>query len=128
MPKHTKQSSNPIYNYPDIQSALDRAIQQKSYYEKSLCGRNILYLFVDPATQDISAKKTYFSKENYLHLTGLDYQSVQYNKRVLGLNVPTNATHFYERLGKDTSLVSDVSFIVWVLKHLWITELKKAKK
>ena len=112
MPKKANKYQKNLINYPDIKSAYDRVLSQKNFYENNLCGKNILYLYLDAKTQDISAKKTLFLAEHYLHLTGLDYRSLQYNKRVLGKNVSTNALNFYQRLGNDDDLLKDISFIV----------------
>lgn len=99
------------FNYITIQDALLRAEKQKELYELNLVGKSFIYAYVDK-NNAVAFKEIHFDRENYLHLTGLDYQSVQYNKRVLGINLPTDALNFYNRLGKDATLINDVSFII----------------
>lgn len=100
----------PQYKYPTIQDALLRAEQQKALYEKNLVGKSFIYAYIDNSNS-INHKEIKFDRENYLHLTGLDYQSVQYAKRVLGKSTPSDAVSFYNRLGNDKLLVNDMSFI-----------------
>lgn len=99
------------FNYITLEDALSRAEKQKELYERNLVGKSFIYAYVDN-NNAIAFKEIHFGRENYLHLTGLDYQSVQYNKRVLGIDLPTDALNFYNRLGKDATLINDVSFII----------------
>ncbi len=111
MPKKKNTNLKSVINYPDIKSAYDRVLAQKKVYDNNLCGKHILYLYLSTQEQTVSAKKAIFSEEHYLHLTGLDYRSLQYSKRVLGKSVSTNALNFYQRLGNDASLLNDISFV-----------------
>ena len=99
------------FNYITLGDALLRAEKQKELYERNLVGKSFIYAYVDNNTA-VAFREIHFDRENYLHLTGLDYQSVQYNKRVLGINLPTDSLNFYNRLGKDATLINDVSFII----------------
>ena len=99
------------FNYITLGDALSRAEKQKELYERNLVGKSFIYAYVDN-NNAIAFKEIHFDRENYLHLTGLDYQSVQYNKRVLGIKIPTDSLNFYNRLGKDATLINDVSFII----------------
>lgn len=99
------------FYYISLEDALLRAEKQKVLYENNLVGKSFIYSYVDN-NNDVAFREILFGKENYLHLTGLDYQSVQYNKRVLGLSLPTDSLNFYNRLGNDTTLINDVSFII----------------
>lgn len=98
------------FNYLTIEEALLRAEQQKQLYERNLVGKSFIYAYVDKSNT-VNYKEIHFDKENYLHLTGLDYQSIQYSKRVLGVALPTDALNFYNRLGNDITLINDMSFI-----------------
>jgi len=95
-----------------LQEALDIAIEQKRNYEKNLVGKSFMYAYVDKLTNEITMKEVEFQRKNYLHLTGLDYKSIQHKKRVYGYTGPTLAEEFYSRLGTDDNLLNDVSFIV----------------
>lgn len=99
------------FNYITIEDALTRAEKQKELYERNLVGKSFIYAYVDNSNA-IAFREIHFDRENYLHLTGLDYQSVQYKKRVLGIDLPTDALNFYNRLGNDDTLINDVSFII----------------
>ena len=99
------------FNYITLGDALLRAEKQKELYERNLVGKSFIYAYVDN-NNAVAFREIHFDRENYLHLTGLDYQSVQYNKRVLGINLPTDSLNFYNRLGKDATLINDVSFII----------------
>lgn len=99
------------FNYITLEDALLRAEKQKELYEHNLVGKSFIYAYIDN-NNAISFREIHFDRENYLHLTGLDYQSVQYKKRVLGIDLPTDALNFYNRLGKDATLINDVSFII----------------
>lgn len=97
--------------YNTIAEALERALQQKALFERDLLGKSFLYVFVDNNNQ-ISATEVVFTKDSYLHLTGLDYQNRQTQKRTgQNPNIGTGALDFYYRLGKDTTLINDMSFI-----------------
>ena len=97
--------------YNTIVEALERALQQKKLYEKDLLGKSFLYVSLDNNNQ-ISATEVMFTKDSYLHLTGLDYQNRQTQKRTGQiLNAGTGALEFYHRLGKDASLINDMTFV-----------------
>lgn len=96
-------------NYPDIEKALNRVIQQKANYERNLLNKRFVYIFVDKNNQ-IDFREVLFKKTSYLHLTGLDYKGKQSQKRQ-GVEIDgTDALEFYNRLGNDDTLISDVSF------------------
>ena len=95
-----------------LQEALDIAIEQKNNYERNLVGKKFIYAYIDKSTNEISMKEVEFQRSNYLHLTGLDYKNIQHKKRAHGYKGPTFADEFYKRLGSDSTLISDVSFIV----------------
>lgn len=96
-------------NYPNIEKALNRVIQQKANYERNLLNKRFVYIFVDKNNQ-IDFREVLFKKTSYLHLTGLDYKGKQSQKRQ-GVEIDgTDALEFYNRLGNDDTLISDVSF------------------
>lgn len=94
-----------------LQEALKKAAEEKVKYDNNLVGKVFAYAYVDPKINQVTFKEVEFKTENFLHLTGLDYFDVQYKKRVLKIDMPTRADEFYERLGKDSTLIQDVSFI-----------------
>lgn len=94
-----------------LQEALKKAAEEKVKYENNLVGKVFAYAYVDPKINQVTFKEVEFKTENFLHLTGLDYFDAQYKKRVLKIDTPTRADEFYERLGKDSTLIQDVSFI-----------------
>ncbi len=98
--------------YNTVQEALDKALKEKNKYQENLVGKTFAYAYINKFTNIISIKEIVFKRENYLHLTGLDYRSAQYKKRVLGINAPTYADEFYDRLGTDGKLINDVDFII----------------
>ncbi len=99
-------------NYPTISAALARAAQQKQSYENNLVGKQFLYVYINDRSK-IDSKTVVFDKHHYLHLTGLDYKGIQTKKRTnaISSSAPTDADEFYKRLGTDTTLSADVSFI-----------------
>lgn len=99
------------FKHVTINDALSRVEQQKELYERNLVGKSFIYSYVDK-NNAIAFKEIHFDRESYLHLTGLDYQSALYKKRVVGIILPTDASNFYNRLGKDATLINDVSFII----------------
>ena len=98
-----------VPKYPTVKLALDRAENQKLNYEKNLSGKEFIYAYVE--NQKITFKNVVFSEKDYLHLTGLDYKGKQTYKRTTGKYAPTESRQFYSRLGTDSTLISDVSFI-----------------
>ena len=97
-----------LYKYNTVEKALTRVVEQKKNYEKNLVGKTFAYAFIN--NNIICIKKVYFREENYLHLTGLDYQNRLYHKRHGQPNISTNALEFYNRLG-ESKLIKEVSFL-----------------
>ncbi len=97
------------YKYNTIEKALMRVEEQKTEYEKNLVNKKFAYAFID--NNIICIKEIHFKKENYLHLTGLDYQKRLYHKRHDIPNISTNAMEFYNRIG-DRDLHNDVTFLI----------------
>ena len=95
--------------YPTIADALKRVIEQKEGYDKNLLGKEFLYVYVDK--QQIICQQVVFKKRNYLHLTGLDCKGRQSIKRTQDIAVATLSEDFYNRLGVDSTLINDISFI-----------------
>lgn len=101
----------PSYIYSTLSLALARVKQQQFLYEQNLVGKSFLYLYLD-TDNTIRFKELKFDKENYLHLTGLDYQNRQTLKRNGQPNIGSNSIDFYNRLSQnDSTLINDVSFI-----------------
>lgn len=98
-------------SYDTIQDALQKAITEKEKYQNKLVNRTFAYAYISN-NNIIELREVQFKTENYLHLTGLDYKNVQYDKRVNNLNRPSHADEFFHRLGNDASLITDVSFII----------------
>lgn len=96
------------YKYDTVKKALTRVEEQKINYEKNLLDKTFAYAFI--VNNIISFKEVIFRKENYLHLTGLDYQKRLYKKRHGNPNISTKALEFYNRLG-EAELIKDVSFL-----------------
>ena len=94
-----------------LSEALYKAKIEKEKYQKNLMGKTFAYAYIENASGNINVKEVAFYKRNFLHLTGLDYQGVQYQKRVLNNNIPSKADVFFDRLGVDDTLINDVSFI-----------------
>lgn len=106
-----KKQAQQNYNYSTEREALDRVKKQQFLYERNLVGKSFLYSYVDN-DNTIQFKELKFEKENYLHLTGLDYQNRQTLKRNGQPNIGSNSIEFYERLSEnDTTLINDISFI-----------------
>lgn len=93
-----------------IEEALNIAAREKTKYENQLVNKEFAYAYI-ATNNTIQFKEVIFFRKNYLHLTGLDYKNCQYTKRVLHEHSISNAEEFYDRLGKDKTLASDVSFI-----------------
>ena len=108
-PAHKSSPTPAAILYPTENDALKRAEEQKISYENNLVGKELLYAYIDK--QEVKFQKIIFDEKHYLHLTGLDYKGRQTAKRTLGLNVSTSSGEFYRRLGKDNTLISDISFI-----------------
>ena len=99
-----------LREYSGVAEALKRAEEQKLLYEKNLVGKSFLYVFINKCNV-ITYREVKFERKNFLHLTGLDYKNTQSLKRSGITGVLTYAEEFYSRLGNDTELINDVSFI-----------------
>ncbi len=86
-----------------------RVEEQKTEYEKNLVNKKFAYAFIN--NNIICIKEIHFKKENYLHLTGLDYQKRLYHKRHDKPDISTNAMEFYNRIGEQ-DLHKDVTFLI----------------
>lgn len=96
--------------YNTIPLALKRVEQQKKEYEINLRNKTLAFAYIDNSSK-INVIEVTFRKENYLHLTGLDYKNIQSQNRLNGTQLPTRAGEFYDRLINDIpSLINDVSF------------------
>ncbi len=93
-----------------LSEAFERVKKEKGNYDSYLKDKDFIFLFQNP-NNSISMIQVQFIDSNYLHLTGLDYQNRQSIKRTTNPSVPTNAKQFYQRLGTDDTLLSDISFI-----------------
>lgn len=97
--------------YNTIEKALNKAAIEKQRYHDNLVDKTFAYCYIDKRSCEICFFELQFRTENFLHLTGLDYKNVQFDKRVNGIIRPSNANEFFFRLGTDQSLADEVSFI-----------------
>ncbi len=111
-----------------LKEALEIAAKEKVKYQSNLVGKVFAYAYLNPKTSLIEIKVVEFKTENFLHLTGLDYKGVQYNKRVLSKKMPTYADEFFKRLGSDPSLIKDISFIQGDTKTQTADNIKTAQR
>lgn len=81
--------------YNTIEKALNKAAIEKQRYHDNLVDKTFAYCYIDKRSCEICFFELQFRTENFLHLTGLDYKNVQFDKRVNGIIRPSNANEFF---------------------------------